>query len=61
MPATIESGNQGARTQAAATVVTLTATELVIIPTRIDLFRVREMKLASAPVDNVRLKRKQAD
>jgi hypothetical protein len=60
VPATIESGAGDVRTQAAAKVVTLAATEVVIVPTRIDVLGVREMELVSAPVNNVRSKRKQA-
>jgi hypothetical protein len=60
VPATIEFGTEDVRTQAAAKVVTLAATEVVIIPTRIDVLGVRETELASAPGNNVRPKRKQA-
>jgi 3-polyprenyl-4-hydroxybenzoate decarboxylase len=58
VPATID-GSEDVRTQAAAKLVTPAATEVVVIPTRLDVLGVREMELASAPVDNVQ-PRKQA-
>jgi hypothetical protein len=60
VPATIESGGQEVRTQAAAKVVTPAATEVVIISTRSDVVSIREMELVSAPVNYVQPKRKQA-
>jgi hypothetical protein len=60
VPATIDSGSEDVRTQAAAKLVTPAAAEVVMIPTRIDLLGVRKTEMASAPVDNVRPKRKQA-
>ena len=49
MPATIESGGEGVRTQAATKIVTPAVTEAVIIPGRIEVLAVRETELASAP------------
>jgi hypothetical protein len=60
VPATIEFGTEDIRTQATAKLVTPAVTEVVTIPTRIDVLGVREMGLASEPVDNVRPRRKQA-
>ena len=59
VPATIDAGREDVRAQAAAKLVTPAATEVVTIPTRIDVLGVREMELASA-ANNVRPKRKQA-
>ena len=60
VPATIDSGSGDVRPQASAKLVTPAATEIVIIPARIDVVPVREIELVSAPVSNVRPKRKQA-
>jgi hypothetical protein len=60
VPATIDSGGENVPTQAAAKLVTPAATEVAIIPTRIDVLGVRKTEMASAPVSNVRPKRKQA-
>lgn len=49
MPAMVESGGEGVRTQAVAKVVIPDATEVVIIPARIEVLGVRETGLASAP------------
>jgi hypothetical protein len=49
MPATIESGGEGVRKEAAAKVVTPAVTEAVIIPARIEVLGVRETALASTP------------
>jgi hypothetical protein len=46
VPATIESGSEDVRTQASAKLVMPAAAEAVIIPTRIDVLRAREMELA---------------
>jgi hypothetical protein len=49
MPAMIESAGEGVRTQAVAKVVIPDATEVAIIPGRIEVLGVRETGLASAP------------
>ena len=49
MPAMIESGGEGVRTQAVAKVFTPAVTEAVIIPARIEVLGVRETEFASAP------------
>lgn len=60
VPATIDSGSEDVRTQAAAKLVTPAATEVVTIPTRIDVLDVRKMEWASALLNDVRPKHKQA-
>lgn len=60
VPATIESGSEDVRTQTSAKLVTPAATAVVMSPTRIDVLDVRKMEWASAPVNNVRPKHKQA-
>ena len=60
VPATIESGSQDVRTQAAAKFVMPAATDVVIIATRRDVVGIREMELASTLVNDVQPKRKQA-
>jgi hypothetical protein len=60
VPATIDSGSEDVRTQAAAKLVTPAAAEVARVPTRIGVLGVRNMELTSAPVENVRSKRKQA-
>lgn len=60
VPATIESGSEDVRTQTSAKLVTPAATAVVMSPTRIDVLDVREMEWASAPVNNIRPKHKQA-
>ena len=49
MPATNESSSEDVRAQAATKVVTPAATEVVIIPARIEVLGFRETELASTP------------
>ncbi|SRR6266567_449041 len=62
MPTTIDSGGDGSRTQAAATVVTPEVTNVAIIPARIEVVGVRETEFASAPSTTLTLvKAEEAD
>lgn len=49
MPAMIDSGGEGVRTQAVAKVVIPDATEVAIIPARIEVLGVHETELVAAP------------